>query len=143
MNIQKFIAAAIANNGASFNLNTAQLNPSKGYFVSIADAELKVDAITPEIVKTYINDNIDLLAIDGVFLGAWFNSDDSKWYLDSSTQIESLREALTKGMRRDQKAIFDANVGREIKLPSRQKCGTEHQKKSYIDMTVDELIKTL
>lgn len=44
-------------------------------------------------------------------------------------------------MEYDQLAIYDMNKGREIELKGRQKCGTETQKRTYIDFAIEETIR--
>jgi len=140
-NLKGFIDSINVNGGCSYNINTGEINPNSGYFVSIAGAEKVVTSLTEETVKQYIEDNIDLLITDRVYLGGWFN--EGLVYLDCSQQIEELKTAVRKGIERGQLAIFNAETKESIYLPSAQKCGTEYQKRSYIDYSVNRLVLEL
>jgi len=136
-NIRNFIESVNTNGGASLNINTGELNPKKGYFVSIAGAEKKIRSFAGDDLKNYILENSDLLLEQGVFLGGWVH--EGKIFLDCSQQIFDKREAIIKGIKRGQIAIYDASNGLEISLPTAQKCGTETQKMTYINQKAQEL----
>jgi len=123
-NIRNFIESVTTNGGASLNINNGELNPTKGYFVSVAGAENKIE-------------NAELLNTENVFLGGWMHK--GEIYLDCSQQIADKRTAIIKGMERGQIAIYDAAKGKEILLPTAQKCGTETQKKTYMSQKATEL----
>ena len=71
-------------------------------------------------------------------LGGWF--EDGKLYLDISRVTLDLRNALYKGLRNGQKAIYDFQTGKDIYLPKGQGAGTMTQKATYMDMKIDELV---
>lgn len=50
------------------------------------------------------------------YLGAWFNKEDGKVYLDVSTRFRSRSKALTAGRRRHQFGIF--NIGTKEYVPT-------------------------
>lgn len=137
MNIKAFIKSILDNGGASYNLNTGELNPSKGYFVSNHGSEEIFEEWTPEDVRTYINKNAIELTNPSVFLGAWIQ--DGVLFLDCSAQILDKKEAINSGFNNFQQAIYNANEGVVINLPTLQECGTETQKQAYKDMKVREL----
>ena len=136
-NIKKFIQSITVHGGASLNINTGELNPTKGYFVSIAGAEIRLNNLSSANLKKYILENSELLSEPNVFLGAWLHK--GKVYLDCSQQIFDKRTAIIKGMQRGQLAIFDAIKGIEIPTPTAQKCGTESQKNTYMSQKANEL----
>ena len=53
---------------------------------------------------------------DNTCLGAWYNSEDGKTYLDTSYRFETLEEAIAFGKANNQLAIFDLNTFTEIRL---------------------------
>lgn len=148
-NLRNFIESIRENGGASYNFSNGEFNPTNGYFVSIVGMEKVIDIKNVidcwevfivkgrKILKEYIAENLEMLDKENVFLGAWIH--EGKLYLDCSQKIDSLSDAVTKGMQRDQLAIFDAAKGKEITLPTRQKCGTEFQKQTYIHLKTQQI----
>ena len=136
-NIRNFIESVTTNGGASLNINNGELNPTKGYFVSVVGAEKKISNFNGDDLKNYILENSELLNLENVFLGGWMHK--GEIYLDCSQQIADKRTAIIKGMERGQIAIYDAAKGKEILLPTAQKCGTETQKKTYMSQKATEL----
>src|SRR5688572_27103732 len=98
MNLQTFLSAVVHDGGASYSFNTGELNPKKGYFVSIAGVEKIVphDGTFKSEAAAYIRDNSELLYKEAVYLGGWVN--EGKIYLDCSERIDDLREAIMTGM---------------------------------------------
>lgn len=140
MNLLNFFQSVKATGGGSYNIHTGELNPKDGYMVSINGCETVVDYNEDfDIeVRRYIKKNMDVIYEPNIFLGAWTN--DGKVYLDCSQKIVDKREALHKGLRRNQKAIWDNTTLSEIALPPLQKCGTEYQKASYLNLKLEELL---
>lgn len=142
MNLRDFVEQ-IGNGGASYNIHTNELNPKEGYFVSLPDKGEVVpynDRLTMIVVR-YINRVSDFLVDNPeVFLGAWLTKDAYEVHLDCSVQIMDKREAIEKGIAWGQLAIYDAAKGEDIKLPTPQRTGTDYQKRSYIQMKINELL---
>jgi hypothetical protein len=136
-NIRNFIESVTTNGGASLNINSGEFNPTNGYFVSVVGAEKKINDFSGDDLEKYILENVELLNLENVFLGGWMHK--GEIYLDCSQQIADKRTAIIKGMERGQIAIFDAENGKEISLPTAQKCGTETQKKTYMSQKATEL----
>ena len=136
-NIRNFIESVTTNGGASLNINSGEFNPTNGYFVSIVGAEKKISNFNGDDLKNYVLENAELLYNTDVFLGGWMHK--GEIYLDCSQQIADKRTAIIKGMERGQIAIYDAAKGKEILLPTAQKCGTETQKKTYMSQKANEL----
>ena len=138
MNYLDFFEAIILNNGATFNVITNELNPNKGYFVSIPKYEQRIEVVNFSIqhVKDFINYNSDVLN-EHNFVGSWI--DNGIVYLDVTQQFQDKRQAITIGYCRGQQAIFDANLGKVIELPSPQTSGTYTQQKAYITSVIDKL----
>ena len=136
-NIRNFIESVTTNGGASLNINSGEFNPTNGYFVSVVGAEKKINDFSGDDLEKYILENSELLNLENVFLGGWMHK--GEIYLDCSQQIADKRTAIIKGMERGQIAIFDAENGKEIPLPTAQKCGTESQKKTYMSQKANEL----
>jgi hypothetical protein len=67
-NIKNFIQSVTTNGGASLNINSGEFNPNKGYFVSIAGAEKKINDFSGDDLKNYILENAELLNTENVFL---------------------------------------------------------------------------
>ena len=140
-NLNDFIDLTKKEGGCTFNLNTSEINPERGYAVAMANRELVIDNLTPEILKGYIEFNIDKLADVDYFIGSW--ASDGKVYLDTVNIVNNLEDAIIIGMNNDQLAIFDLSLGKEIKLPGRQTSGTNTQNSTYNKIKVSQLIGSL
>lgn len=138
MNYLDFFEATILNNGATFNNFTRELNPTKGYFVSLPKHEqrIEIDNFSIQHVKDFINCNNDVLN-EHNFVGSWI--DNGIVYLDVTQQFQDKRQAITIGYSRGQKAIFDANLGVVIELPSSQTSGTITQQRGHLTQIIDKL----
>ena len=141
MNANKFIQLLEANYGVSYNMVTKEYNPNKGYFVSLPNLETKVALkyLSVDDIATFINKHRTLLQDKTKFVGGWIDSDFV--YLDISEQIFDKREALERGYKHSQLAIYDANKGKVIDLPTPQRSGTITQQKAYITQVIDKLSK--
>ena len=140
MNANKFIQLLKENSGVSYNMITKEYNPNKGFFVSLPNLETKVSlqSLSVDDIVTFINKHRSLLQDKTKFIGGWI--DNNIVYLDISEQIENKREALERGYKHNQLAIYDANKGEVIDLPTPQRSGTITQQKAYITQVIDKLI---
>ena len=141
MNVNKFIQLLKNNSGVSYNMITKEYNPNKGFFVSLPNLETKVSlqSLSVDDIVTFINKHRSLLQDKTKFVGGWI--DNNIVYLDISEQIENKREALERGYKHNQLAIYDANLGQVIDLPTPQRSGTITQQKAYITQVIDKLSK--
>lgn len=141
MNANKFIQLLKENNGVSYNMVTKEYNPNKGYFVSLPNLETKVslNSLSVDDIVTFINRHRTLLQDKTKFIGGWI--DNKVVYLDISEQIFDKREALERGYKHSQLAIYDANESKVIDLPTPQRSGTTTQQKAYITQVIDRLSK--
>ena len=140
MNTNKFIQLLKDNSGVSYNMVTKEYNPNKGYFVSLPNLEIKVSlqSLSVDDIATFINRHRTILQDKTKFIGGWI--DNEVVYLDISEQIFDKREALERGYKHNQLAIYDANEGKVIDLPTPQRSGTITQQKAYITQVIDKLI---
>ena len=141
MNTNKFIQLLKDNSGLSYNMITKEYNPNKGYFVSLPNLETKVSlqSLSVDDIATFINKHRSLLQDKTKFVGGWV--DNEVVYLDISEQIFDKREALERGYKHSQLAIYNANEGKVIDLPTPQRSGTTTQQKAYITQVIDKLSK--
>ena len=141
MNTNKFIQLLKDNSGVSYNMVTKEYNPNKGYFVSLPNLETKVSlqSLSVDDIATFINKHRSLLQDKTKFIGGWI--DNEVVYLDISEQIFDKREALERGYKHSQLAIYNANEGKVIDLPTPQRSGTTTQQKAYITQVIDKLSK--
>ena len=114
MNLMKFYANTLANNGATISLNT--LNPGMGFFVSIKGHEMKrsIKNFTLDVLKNYIELHTDQLALEENFLGSWI--EDGEVYLDISRHTFDERSAMILGRLNKQKAIYSIHGKKSIKV---------------------------
>lgn len=139
MNLQQFYTDTL-NGGATYNIITGEYNPKKDYFVSLFGREkrIKEEDFTQTTIKDFINDNVTLLN-DVNYLGSW--ADNGYIYLDVSVRVDSLEDALKLGYQNRQLAIYDANKGKVIDLPTPQKTGTNFQQKEYLRITIENILR--
>ena len=106
----------IENGGATYNLMGGQFFTS-GYMCAKAENEM---IISEELTCSHILGYMAKYAADlqkaNANLGAWYNSEDGKTYLDTSYRFETLEEAIAFGKANNQLAIFDLNTFTEIRL---------------------------
>ena len=76
--------------------------------------------------------------MSNLYVGVWYHK--GHYYIDLSENILNKADALKQGILRSQKAIWNVSEGSEIALPSPQKCGTEFQKQTYLNLKVRELL---
>lgn len=132
-------ALSVKNGGVTFNLEGKA--PEKGYMVSIVGQEIVIPELdyVYENLEDYINERISLLnSMSNLYVGVWYHK--GHYYIDLSENILGKAEALKQGILRSQKAIWNVTEGSEIALPSPQKCGTEFQKQTYVNLKVRELL---
>ena len=132
-------AQSIQNGGITFNLEGKA--PEKGYMVSVVGQEIVIPELdyVYENLEDYINERMSLLnSMSNLYVGVWHHK--GHYYIDLSENILSKADALKQGILRSQKAIWDITADEEIKLPAPQKCGTEFQKQTYLNLKVRELL---
>lgn len=141
MNLQQFYSETLQNGGASYSILSGELNPTNGYFVSIANKGITVDVndFNQKVVADFISENAIQLNQAKYFVGSWIEK--GIVYLDITVQVTDKRNALELGYRNGQQAIYDANVGKVIDLPSPQRAGTFTQQKAYLTQVIDNLTK--
>jgi hypothetical protein len=139
MNLYTFALNTLQDGGRSYNPTTGQVNPSEGYMVAVYGSELVVplDQFGPDVLKEYYLENASK-ATPNTFVGSWV--DGGNVYLDLSNHVSDLHEAVTLGMKADQKAIYDCEAKQSINLPTPQKCGTSVQQSSYIFLKAQEIV---
>lgn len=138
--ILDFYESTLSNNGASFNVTTNELNPQNGFFVSLPQYEQKIplSSFTVEVINGYISSKKELQA-NKTFIGSWINND--VIYLDISERITDKRLAVETAYKNNQLALYDANNGCVIELPTKQVSGTYAQQKAYLTSVIDRLCK--
>ena len=132
-------ALSVKNGGVTFNLEGKA--PKNGYMVSIVGQEVVIPELdyVYENLEDYINERISLLtSMSNLYVGVWYHK--GNYYIDLSENILNKADALKQGILRSQKAIWNVSEDSEIALPSPQKCGTEFQKQTYLNLKVRELL---
>lgn len=103
------LAAKVAAEGGFTVHPSNGVAPKDGWMVSLKNYEVAVpkDQFTKETIEQYLATHGRALKRDGNFLGAWFNKDDGKVYLDVSTRVPSKDKAIQLAKRREQFGIFN------------------------------------
>ncbi len=116
LDVRDLLSRITANGGITVNLDGVQ--PDKGFAVSIPGHETKLQwALTETDLRSYLHENMPALTVPGAYLGAWFNSDENTWYLDTSFILDDERTALKLGAQWGQQAVFDLSTGLTLHVP--------------------------
>lgn len=105
-----------ANGGATYNLNSNNYMAS-GFMCAKAENEAVIDGqVNVAHLEQYIAKYNKDLQEPNANLGAWYNTEDGKTYLDTSYRFETLEEAVEFGRKNNQLAIFNLNTYEEYRL---------------------------
>jgi hypothetical protein len=108
--------------GASFNVNTGDLNPTTGYMVSIGnnfERKFSIPITFDDfrvIFRAYMADHWDDLLTGSwdLYIGFWIH--EGKLYVDLVENIKDELEAYQLGASRNQIAIHDCKAKQDIKI---------------------------
>ena len=119
MNLRTLNTELLENGGFSYSLTFGNVYGSDNYSVALHKATENVFEKLPteSDYQEYVNKHITLLAREDFILGGW--EYEGKYYLDVAQLLskdEYTKEAAVKvGQEREQIAIFDLQIGKEIK----------------------------
>jgi hypothetical protein len=132
MNLRTLNTELLENGGFSYSLTFGNVYGSDNYSVAFHKATENVFEKLPTEAdyQEYVNKHITLLAREDFILGGWEH--EGNYYLDVAQLLskdEYSKEAAIKvGQEREQIAIFDLQIGEEIKCKEDTdkcyKCGT-------------------
>lgn len=90
--------------------------PKKGYALSVfRDREqIYENRVTAKQLREYLEKNRDLLTQKGNAVGAWFNPEESKIYLDISKVVEDEDEARKLAVANRQEAYYSLHGGETV-----------------------------
>ena len=108
--------------GASYNVNTGELNPTTGYMVATKGHEQKFSIpATFEEFKNYVRvflfdrNTFDVLVDnENAFVGCWKH--DNELYIDVVYNVKEFEEAYSRGFDNEQIAIYDCAKKRDITI---------------------------
>jgi len=112
-NLKEFISKTKKDKGATYNLETGEINPKSGYFVGIKGTEYKLGNEAKDIQNFVLMNSVHLSDRNN-FVGSWVEN--GLLYLDIVVMFDSLKEAKKEGVNRGQLAIYDANNKNVIEL---------------------------
>lgn len=95
--------------GFSFRPLTNEIDPTKGYMVSLPNHEL---ILSPEELVDKGMEYFEKHKDTHYFIGCWYS--DGKFYLDLSENVQFLGIAMALGKHHNQKAIWDCTLGVSI-----------------------------
>ena len=114
-NLKQFIEDTKKNNGATYNLNTGEINPSSGFFVGLKGGKgLKNRKDNSEEIQKFVLRNSTKLSDKDNFLGSWIEK--GVLFLDVVVRIDNKNEAIARGKKEEQIAIYDASTKEVINL---------------------------
>ena len=102
--------------GFSYNINTGQHNPDKGFMVSIKGYEETAPSGCDLIAfgRSYFLRHAEQLADPNYYMGCWVNA--GRFIFDISENVQTKEVALVLGRYHDQEAIWDCQSGSEYRL---------------------------
>lgn len=103
-----------------FTMDLVGNKPTTGYMVALKGHEVtylcdNMD-MEKQIIREFVNSNQELLHVEGMYFGAWYNKENKRTYLDVSTNFQSKRKALEVARDNEQLAIWDVVNQVEIRL---------------------------
>lgn len=121
MNLINVFDSIKKNGGATYCINTSELNPRCGFIVSLVGYEKIVEvpetfAQFQEVFLAYCTRDIwdQIGGREDIYFGFWI--DNNQLYIDLSERIENKEAAILLGVSRNQLAIWDANAEEKIEL---------------------------
>lgn len=106
----------LENGGATYNCVNGEFITS-GYMCAKQENECIIsEKLEEHHLLSYMAKYTKDLQNANANLGAWYNTEDGKTYLDTSYRFETLEEAVAFGKANKQLAIFNLNTFEEIRL---------------------------
>ena len=126
--------------GFSYNINTGQHNPDKGFMVSIKGYEETAPSGCDLIAfgRSYFLRHAVQLADPNYYMGCWVNA--GRFIFDISENVQTKEVALVLGRYHDQEAIWDCQSGSEYRL---MREGDEASLGDYKTEDFDAMLHTL
>lgn len=102
--------------GFSYNINTGDHNPDKGYMVSIKGYEETAPSGCDLIAfgRSYFLRHAEQLADPNYYMGCWVNA--GRFVFDISENVQTKEIAIELGSMNNQQAIWDCASGSEYRL---------------------------
>jgi len=114
-NLKQFIEETKKNKGATYNLNTGEINPTSGFFVGLKGGkEVDPEKNSSEEIQKFVLRNSTKLSDKDNFLGSWIEK--GILFLDVVVRIDKKEDAIARGKKEDQQAIYDASTKEVINL---------------------------
>ena len=126
--------------GFSYNINTGQHNPDKGYMVSIKGYE-ETAPIGCDLIafgRSYFLRHAEQLADPNYYMGCWVNA--GRFVFDISENVQTKEIAIELGSMNNQQAIWDCQSGSEYRL---MREGDEASLGDYKTEDFDAMLHTL
>ena len=115
-NVQELVNYIHENGGMTYNNKTREM-VSKGFACAKKGNEYIVDGlITVKDLKYYMEKYEEDLKEVETCVGAWYNTENNKTYLDTSLVYENLDECAEVGRKNGEIAIFCLHTCEEIRL---------------------------
>lgn len=113
--VHEIVASHEENGGATHNLHKGNLADTNHYAVSMFPERTQVveGKLTPEVLHSFIEKNIDILNDPRASVGTW-QAPDGKTYLDISGTTPNLANAYQTAKTFNQRSIFDLQHKKEI-----------------------------
>ena len=114
--MRRLVDYIIENSGMTYNPRTGEM-VSTGYSCAKASNEYIIDGFVTEYDLTvYMSRYAKDLQNANAMVGAWYNTDNNKTYLDTSFVFDNEQDAMAFGYANNQIAIFHLDSFTEIRL---------------------------
>ena len=121
--IEKIVETILADHecdgGATVNAAGENLSGKKFYAVAVfqhRSRNVQRRSLTEKIVRRFVENNLDLLAVKGCVIGSWYDYDGNVSILDVSLLLMNKSLAIKLGKDFNQIAIYDLHRKKEINL---------------------------
>lgn len=113
---QQIAGLTARDGGATYNLYDGNLRGQEVYAVAIApEREEEVDGYPGSgRVHDFIQRNMDVLRYRTMHVGTWYNEALGRSYLEISTTVPDLKQALKLARAHDQQSVYDLRDHKEI-----------------------------
>jgi len=118
--VKKYGIIEIIRKNGGITINLEGKKPTQGLaFAPRKDTEEKIpkEKLTEEYVVSFIKKNIKELSTPKNYLGAWYNEEDGKIYIDVSRVGKINSETIYEAYEAEQLKVFDLKNFKEIKTP--------------------------
>lgn len=104
-----FELSKVKKDGFTVDLEGNEINRKKGYVIALNETQNSFGYAG--LVKAY-----NVAKSKGIYVGGWFEEEEGLYYFDASVIVETEKEARRLARKEKQKAYFNLENGKSIKI---------------------------